>query len=86
MLEVMLRESDANHKGIKSILMIDCVLTFSISLLMATSIADLSSLLLANKYGLRVSRNFKQKRWPYSEQKWHGVLLSMSFALMSAPC
>ena len=35
------------------------VLTARISPLIATSIADLSSLLLANKYGLFVNRNFK---------------------------
>jgi hypothetical protein len=62
------------------------LLTFKISLLIATSIADLSSLLFANKYGFLVNKNFRQYLWPYSEQKWHGVLLSISFALMSAPC
>lgn len=36
------------------------ILTLRISLLIATSIADLSSLLFANKYGFRVSKNFRQ--------------------------
>jgi hypothetical protein len=62
------------------------ILTVSISPLMATSIADLSSLLLANRYGFLVSKNFKQYLWPYSEQKWHGVFPSMSLAFISALC
>ena len=53
---------------------------------MATSIADLSSLLFENRDGYLVNKNLRQYLWPYSEQKWHGVFPSISFALISAPC
>ena len=53
--------------------------------LIATSIADLFSLLLANKYGFLVNKNLRQYLCPYSEQKWQGVFPSISLAFMSAP-
>ena len=60
-------------------------LTCKISVLTAASRGDTPSLFLLNKLGCLCNKYLKQSLCPYSAQKWHGVLPSISFALMSAP-
>ena len=60
-------------------------LTCKISVLAAASSGDTPSLFLLNKLGCLCNKYLKQSLCPYSAQKWHGVLPSISFALMSAP-
>jgi len=60
-------------------------LTCKISVFTATSSGLNPSLFLLNNDGCLSRRYLRQSLCPYSEQKWHGVLPSMSLALMSAP-
>jgi len=60
-------------------------LTWRISVLTATSKGLRPSLFLLNKDGCFKSKYLKQSLCPYSEQKWQGVLPSISLAFISAP-